>query len=204
MTPDPLAKAIVEHFAPTGAMLDPCKGTGAFLKYMPGADWCEIEEGRDFFAYKGRVNWIITNPPWSKMRRFLDKAFKVANNVAFLMSLNHSWTETRCYSAYEAGFHIDEIIMLREYPVEFPASGFQLGVVCYKRGPVPLDDTGKPIARLGWLSWTTDSKAVRPKKRLRAACAFCAEPTAKSILCATCAGCPQCCGCPRLVVEEIS
>ena len=30
MTPVYLAKEIIEHFNPTGRILDPCRGTGAF------------------------------------------------------------------------------------------------------------------------------------------------------------------------------
>ena len=34
MTPFPTAKYIVDYFKPTGKMLEPCKGHGAFLRAM--------------------------------------------------------------------------------------------------------------------------------------------------------------------------
>jgi hypothetical protein len=34
-----------------------------------------------------KVDWIITNPPWSQMRRFLQQAMSVADHVVFLISL---------------------------------------------------------------------------------------------------------------------
>lgn len=39
-TPDWLAKKIVDMFPIKGKVLEPCKGEGAFLKYLPNdADW---------------------------------------------------------------------------------------------------------------------------------------------------------------------
>ena len=38
---------MVEFFKPSGRILEPCKGDGVFLKYLPSAEWCEIQEGRD-------------------------------------------------------------------------------------------------------------------------------------------------------------
>lgn len=46
-TPDWCARDIVQHFKPEGRVLEPSKGGGAFLQYLPGAEWCEITEGRD-------------------------------------------------------------------------------------------------------------------------------------------------------------
>jgi hypothetical protein len=47
-TPPFLAKLIIEHFKPQGKILEPCRGKGAFSDLMPGCDWCEIDEGKDF------------------------------------------------------------------------------------------------------------------------------------------------------------
>ena len=76
MTPYHTAKWIVEHFEPQGKMLEPCRGEGAFYtamqEYNDDVDWCEISEGKDFFDYNGKVDWIITNPPYSIFDDFLD------------------------------------------------------------------------------------------------------------------------------------
>ena len=52
-TPLVLAKDIVDHFNPVGRCLDPCRGEGAFYDLLPTAssEWCEIEQGRDFYAW---------------------------------------------------------------------------------------------------------------------------------------------------------
>ena len=87
-TPPLLARRLVRHFRPRGRILEPCKGDGNFLKHLPkSAAWCEIKGGRNFFAWTQKVDWIITNPPWSQMRRFLQQAMSVADQVVFLISL---------------------------------------------------------------------------------------------------------------------
>ena len=84
MTPAETAVDIINHFSPTGTILDPCRGAGAFYDNFPAAcqkDWCELSEGKDFFDYKDKVDWIITNPPWSKIKEFLIHSMKIANEM---------------------------------------------------------------------------------------------------------------------------
>ena len=50
---------------------------------------CEIKNGRDFFDYDQRVDWIITNPPFSQMREFLKHSYEIASNVVFLTFTTH-------------------------------------------------------------------------------------------------------------------
>ena len=71
MTPEYLAKEIIEHYNPIGRILDPCRGTGAFYDNFntDDKDWCELAEEKDFLEYNEKVDWIITNPPWSKMQK---------------------------------------------------------------------------------------------------------------------------------------
>ena len=83
MTPEYLAKDIIQHYEPKGLILDPCRGTGAFYDNFDGLyphskDWCEIAENRDFLQYHRKVHWIITNPPWSMMQQFLWHGMEIA------------------------------------------------------------------------------------------------------------------------------
>ncbi len=127
-TPEYLAKAIIEHFKPTGLILEPCAGTGNFLKYLPKDTlWCEIDKGKDFFDFNQQVDYIITNPPYSLMRKFLQHSMKVSDNVIFLTSINHLWLKARIRDIEEAGFGIKEICLC-DTPKEFPQSGFQFGI----------------------------------------------------------------------------
>ena len=61
-------------------LLDPFYGQGAFYKKYPESnpkDWCEIALGRDFFEYDTHVDWIISNPPFSKMTKVLNHCAKI-------------------------------------------------------------------------------------------------------------------------------
>lgn len=133
-TPPELARRLVRHFRPRGRILEPCRGDGNFLAALPGrTEWCEIKAGRDFFAWDRKVDWIITNPPWSEIRRFLQQAMRFSDHVVFLLTINHVWTRARVRDIREAGFGIREIVLV-DMPASFPQSGFQLGAVYVARG----------------------------------------------------------------------
>lgn len=75
MTPPELAERVIAHFADrmTGRILDPARGQGAFYNRFPAhfdRHWCEIAEGRDFLDWHQPVDWVMTNPPWSRLRDF--------------------------------------------------------------------------------------------------------------------------------------
>jgi hypothetical protein len=132
-TPVKLAGRIVRYFNPIGRIFEPCAGDGHFLQHLPDADWCEIKQGRDFLSYEGRVDWIITNPPWSQIRAFLQHSFRAADHVVFLMTINHTWTKARLRIARENGFGLRTLLLV-DTPASFPQSGFQLGTVHYEKG----------------------------------------------------------------------
>jgi hypothetical protein len=104
--------------------------------------WAERKLDRDFFAWRERVDWIVTNPPWSQFREFLCHAMELADHVVFLVTINHVWTRARIRDITTAGFGLKEIVMI-DTPATFPPMGFQLGVVHLARqwvGPVQLTD----------------------------------------------------------------
>jgi len=139
-TPLDLAIDIVNHFKPQGSVLEPCKGDGNFIKayetynlinQFTGNDgikwaWTEILEGKDFFEWKEKIDWIITNPPYSKMRKFMQHSMIVADNIVFLTTINHLWLKARLRDVENAGFGIKEIIIF-DTPKTFPQAGFQIG-----------------------------------------------------------------------------
>ena len=136
MTPEYLAKEIIEHFNPTGRILDPCRGEGAFYDNYPGddKDWCELGEGKDFLQYQKKVDWIITNPPWSKMQQFLAHGMKVADNIVYLTTINHYTTKRRIRDMRDADFAIKEIYCVPTPKNPWPQLGFQLAAVHTQRG----------------------------------------------------------------------
>ena len=130
-TPVPLAVDIIRHYEPTGVILDPCMGDGAFYLNFPTDSetlWCELDQGMDFFNHSRKCDWIITNPPWSKMRTFLQHSMTLAKNIVFLTSINHYATKARLRDMLQANFGIKEFYCF-DTPKSFPQSGFQLAAV---------------------------------------------------------------------------
>lgn len=134
MTPDYLAKKIVAHFNPFGKKcLEPCKGDGAFIRAFSelgiNPEWCEITEDNDFFNYKDKVDWIITNPPYSILSDFLEHSLTVANNIVFLVLGNAMFFKKRIRLIREAGYGFKEFIFVDTPPAPWPQFGIQLAVV---------------------------------------------------------------------------
>lgn len=150
MTPRELAREIVEHFGPSGKILDPSRGEGAFYDCFPDDAekfYCELSEGTSFFDFTEHVDWIVTNPPWSKMRDFLKHGMSVSDNIVYLCTLNHFLTRARLRDLREYGFGIVEFYGTDNPPKPWPASGFQLGAAWLKRGytgPIHLTGTINP------------------------------------------------------------
>lgn len=136
MTPEWLAKEIIEHFNPSGIILDPCRGDGSFYGNFPGNnnEWCELSEGVDFLTYNKKVDWIITNPPWSKMQQFLAHGMKVAENIVYLTTINHYTTKKRIRDMREHNFAIKEIYCVPTPKNPWPQLGFQLAAIHTQKG----------------------------------------------------------------------
>ena len=84
-TPEKIASKICSMYNIVGKVLEPCKGEGAFMKYLPkNTMWCEIADGRNFYDFNEKVDWIVTNPPYSDFNRFLEHSFELADNVVLL------------------------------------------------------------------------------------------------------------------------
>jgi hypothetical protein len=134
-----LARQIVEYFRPRGLCLDPCRGPGrAFYDALPKPrDWCEIREGRDFLRYKRKVDWIITNPPWSGRiyGPISTHAFEIAENVVFLVRLQNALSTYRRHLDFlEGGHRLKEIVLIDWEDAGFPNEGFALAVLHWQRG----------------------------------------------------------------------
>lgn len=136
-TPDDLARRIVSHFNPFGKKcLDPCKGKGAFIRAFENCginpDWCEIDEGRDFFEYDKKVDWIISNFPWSLHREFIKHSMEISDNIVTLVTIHHVISlKARLRDIKEMGFYVREILYIKEdeYPEDWPKSGFALAAI---------------------------------------------------------------------------
>jgi len=137
MTPEPSAIDVINHFSPTGKILDPCRGEGAFYNNFPSShekDWCELAEGKDFFTYADKVDWIITNPPWSKIKEFIIHSMTIADNIVYLISINHFTTKARLRLIYQNNFGLKEFYCIKTPSNPWPQSGFQIAAIHFSRG----------------------------------------------------------------------
>lgn len=133
-TPDWLAELVIDHFKPAGRCLDPCRGDGAFHSRLPGADWCEIAEGRDFFAWSDQVDWVIGNPPYSCLLGWIRHSFRIAENVVYLMPLHRVFASYEFINDLQRWGGVREILVVGTGATAGFPFGHCLGVVHYKRG----------------------------------------------------------------------
>jgi len=139
MTPTKFTDAIVKHFDINGIVLEPSCGTGNFItslkkyKNVTKLYWCEIDKNKDFFDFNKKVDWVISNPPFSNVTNFLTHAFEISNNVVFILTLYHIWTRKRREEREKYGFGIKELCIM-DYPDNFPKAGFELGIVHFQKG----------------------------------------------------------------------
>ncbi|MEE1029472.1 MAG: hypothetical protein UIC65_00445 [Alphaproteobacteria bacterium] len=93
MTPRHIAKRIIDSLPINNydTVLDPFKGEGAFYDQYPetmNKHWCEIKDGKDFFDFQEQVDWIISNPPYSKFTEVMQHSYEIADNIVYLIPLN--------------------------------------------------------------------------------------------------------------------
>ena len=88
-TPEWVVLDMLEHFRPTGSILEPCRGRGAFTDHLPDAAWCEIDEGRDFFQWSEPVDWVVGNPPYSMTRQWFRHSYTLARHLLYLVPLRN-------------------------------------------------------------------------------------------------------------------
>jgi len=134
MTKQSSAKFIINYFKPNGIILEPCRGTGAFYNLFPEKkDWCEIKENKDFFDYKKKVDWIITNPPFSIFDEFLLKSFEIAENIVFFCPLVKAFKGKKLDEKIREFGDIKEIIHMGTGGQHGFPFGFSVGCIYYKK-----------------------------------------------------------------------
>ena len=132
-TPDKLAHEITSLFDINGKVLEPCKGEGAFLKYLPkDTMWCEIADGRNFYDFNDKVDWIVTNPPYSDFNRFLAHCFELAENIVLLVPVAKMFKSMSTIRQVFAYGNIVSIWWLPASRAGFPF-GFPCGIFYIKR-----------------------------------------------------------------------
>lgn len=79
--------------------LEPCKGDGRIVSFLKekglDVDWCEIQEGKDFFKHDGEYDLIFTNPPFSIAQEFIEHALSMSTTVVMLLRINFLGSQKR-------------------------------------------------------------------------------------------------------------
>ena len=139
-TPPEVAEAMVCHFPLSGRVLDPCRGEGAFCDLLlneagiDDVDYCEIQEGKDFFGYETEIDWIIGNPPYSVYSEWLEHSMNIAENIVYLIPINKAFNSSSMLKATYDWGGIAEIVHVGPgRSIGFPID-FAIGAVHYKRG----------------------------------------------------------------------
>lgn len=96
--------------------LEPCRASGRFYNEMPlGSAWGEIREGVDYLTTKySRVDCILTNPPFSLAKEFVEKAHLDADVVIMLLRLGFLESMRR-YDFWEQ-YPLDHLVTLSKRP----------------------------------------------------------------------------------------
>lgn len=135
-TPIKIAQKIIQEFDLNGIVLDAFKGNGVFYENYPThvkKDWCEIEKGKNFFDYVNKVDWIVTNPPYSIFGEVLLHSLKIADNIVYLIPINKltsSFTRVKNIANWGG---VPKIIIMSPKKINFPF-GFAVGAVYFKKG----------------------------------------------------------------------
>ena len=112
-TPIEVAKDCIQFtkpfIQPTDILLEPFSGKDAFYNNFPIENpklWCEIDRDKDFFDFKGEVDWIITNPPYSIFNKIIDIIISTSRKGFCLLLNNLTLTPARLDNINNKGFYI--------------------------------------------------------------------------------------------------
>jgi hypothetical protein len=136
------------QFVSDDLTLEPCKGReNRFYDLIPNnKDWCEIEEGRDFFLYTGSPTKIITNPPYKSNDikenisvKIIEHSLKVCTGECWFLLNNQmytSMTPCRLHKYLKGGW---KIVFMRL--LNIPCWYGRYWWICFKKGEWALQDT---------------------------------------------------------------
>jgi len=134
-TKDETAQWIVNYFNTEGSILDPSAGANAFYdKFINIEKYrCEITDGLDFFDWNKKVDWIMTNPPYSIYDLFLEKSFEIADNVVLFVPIAKAFKSNKIQNLVIDYGGLKEIVYMGGGSKHGFAFGFPVGCLYYKR-----------------------------------------------------------------------
>lgn len=112
LTPEKLVKDVINliEFTNGDIVLDPSAGDNQiFYNNFPSNVTrlkCEITDGTDFFEFNQPVDWIIGNPPWSKLTKWFKHTCEITNKGFCYVAAVYSLSYNRIKMITEAGFKL--------------------------------------------------------------------------------------------------
>jgi|TARA_R110001599_G_scaffold117059_2_gene285084 hypothetical protein len=95
------------------SVLEGAKGKGAIYdKLSEPKEYCEIDEDIDFFDYNKKVEWIITNPPYSILDKWFKHSYTICNKFCYIIGC-YSLTPKRLEVMNENKFYITKMLLLK-------------------------------------------------------------------------------------------
>jgi len=134
MTRKETAKFIYDWYKPEGSILEPAAGSNVFYDMFCQPKYrCEITEGTDFFCWDKKVDWIITNPPYSIYDKFLEHCFCIADNTVLFVPVAKALKSNKIMKMVEKYGGLKEILYMGSGQQHGFAFGFPVGCLYYKR-----------------------------------------------------------------------
>lgn len=97
---------------------EPCRGVAqSIYSFLPeGSEYCELSEGKDYFKSEWQVppDCIITNPPFSLAKEFLEKSLKEADVCIYLLRLG--FLESVKRKEFHQANPVDHLVVLSKRP----------------------------------------------------------------------------------------
>lgn len=105
-----------------GRVLEPACGHGAITKVLSQKGYSnvtsyDIESGTDFLDEDRRFDFIITNPPFSLAKEFIEKAIETAPRFAFLLPLSYLHGKERYEKFYRNDDLLKSVHVFTRYPL---------------------------------------------------------------------------------------
>ena len=124
ITPLPLAKIQIDMIKaePQEVWMDPFKNDGSYFNQFPQHEgveheWTEILYGRDFFTYRGEVDIICSNPPFSLINKCLEKFVELKPRVISILIGTMNVTPSRFERMEKAGYTLTEYRLCAWAPI---------------------------------------------------------------------------------------
>lgn len=116
-------------FTKVNSFLEPCKGDGRILEYIPNdilKYYAELDDGIDYLNTDfSQVDLIITNPPFSLSLEFINKSLKDGKTVCYLQRLN--WLGSKSRKDFWNSNTPDKIFILSKRPQFIKEMGLNSG-----------------------------------------------------------------------------